>query len=512
MNGKLVIFMLSAACAAAVQSGVEPPVLGQVRDGAGRMVRIGGVAGALQVQEVEGTGEWIEPGWRIERDTGAAVLLREADGARFVLPAVEASLQLAVFAPPSQETPVVAAYAFPLTAAGDVSEVRFRVRNTGTAAVEVNRVFIAPGGAFRVSNVIPMPRALAPGGFGEIRVVFAPASGGSFTGELKINDSVWILTGASAATAGLEAFDGQAWVPVASGGSFDFGRVQPGEAVEKWFRFSLPTVTSPALSGEGFSLDWFGESFRVTFRPPGAGSYSAELSLGARTWNLTGAGAQPTPPLPSFIQLPSELQNGVQQTVEIVLAAPAAANASGTLRLEFTPETGQLGDDVAIAFLPSQSRSIGFTVRQGHSTVEFPDGGAVFQTGSTAGWITVRILFGLHSVEQRIRIAPAAVKLDAATAGRSPNVAEIVIRGIDNTRTAGQLGFTFYRTNGGIAGSFDINAGQAFAEYYSANPKLSGVFQLRAQFPISGDASLLEGVEVTLTNQSGKCETGRLKF
>lgn len=511
MTWKPFILIFVAAFAAG-QSGVETPVLGHVRDSAGRMVLITGVVGALQAQEVEAEEEWVEAGWRIERGEGTAFLLREADGARFVLPAISASLQLAVFVPPSQETPVISTYAFPMTAAGDASEVRFRVRNTGNAAVEINRVFIAPGGAFRVSNVFPIPRTLAPGGFGEIRVEFAPQAGGPFKGELKINETVWTLTGASEAVPELETYDGQAWVQVASGGNLDFGQVQPGHPLEKWFRFTLPAMAPPIISGEGFSLDWFGEGFRVTFRPSTAGSYSARMSLGARTWNLTGTGAPPAQPAPSFVQLPNELQSGAEQSVQAVLTAPASTSSSGTLRIEFEPETKQLGDDAAIVFLPSQSRSIGFTVKQGLSEVEFPDGGATFQAGSTAGWITLRMLLGSHSIEQRIRIAPAPVKLDAVVARRSPNVAEIVIRGIDNTRTASRLGFTFYRTDGSIAGSFDINVEQAFAEYYGANPKVGGVFQLRAQFPTSGDASLLEGVDVTLSNQSGICETGRLRF
>ncbi len=511
MKTRLILFTL-AACFASGQSGFEPPVLGQIRDSAGRLIRISGSPGAWQAEEVAGGREWIENGWRIEPTPAALSLIRESNGERYLLPAVVQDLQLAVFVPPAQETVVAGSFAFPMTAVGDASEVRFRVRNMGTAIIEVNRVFIAPGGPFRVSNAFPIPRTLAPGAFGEIRVEFAPQSGGSFSGELKINDTVWKLSGSSQDVPELEVYEGQSWTLVATASALDFGRIQPGQQIEKWFRFTMPPAEPPSLAGSGFTLDWFGEGFRVTCRPATPGNYSAKLSLGPRSWNLIATGEQVPQPSPSFLQLPVELESGSQQRVEIMLTSPASAAGAGTLRMEFVPETATLGDDAAAAFLPSLSRSIGFTVNPGEMAAQFPEGAATIQTGSTAGWIVLRILFGPHTVEQRIRIAPSPVKFDLATATRSTNVAEVVLRGIDNTRTAQRIAFTFYRSNGSVAGSFDIDVGQAFAEYYAANAKTGGVFQLRAQFPVSGDSTQLESVEVSLTNQPGKCDTGRLRF
>jgi hypothetical protein len=512
MRAKLIGFILVAVCAAG-QSGIEAPVMGQIRDGAGRLIRLSGAPGALQAEEMSGGEEWLEPGWWLDREGKGLTLVRESSGERYVLPMVASNLQLSVFVPPSQETPVTSTYAFPLTATGDSAEVRFRVRNTGTAIVEVNRVFIAPGGPFRVSNAFPIPRTMAPGGFGEIRVAFSPTTGGAFSGELKINDTVWTLTGVSQAVPELEVYDGQSWASVASGATLDFGRIQPGQQVDKWFRLTMPAAETPRVAGDGFTLDMFGEGFRITCRPAVPGQYSAKLALGARSWTLTATGEEPAPPTPMFVALPAAIENGVEHRVEIALASPATANVTGTLRLVFEPETAQLGDDATVAFLPSQSRSIGFSVKQGQAAPEFADGNAaLIQTGSTAGWIVLRIILGPHIVEQRVHIAPAAVKIDAATAARSANVAEIVIKGIDNARTAQRIGFKFYRTDASVAGSFDIGVGPAFKDYYAANTKSGGVFQLRAQFPVSGDSTQLESVEITLTNETGARNTGRLKF
>ncbi len=512
MSRIILTFVIAAACAAG-QGGIERPVTGQVRDAEGRLIRIHGAPGAWQTEESFEGAEWLQPGWRVENDAAGLTLVRESSGERYVLPHVASNLQLTVFVPPDQETVVSSAYAFPLTAAGDSAEVRLRVRNTGTAAVEVNRVFIAPGGPFKVSNAFPIPRTLAPGGFGEVRVSFSPTSGGSFSGELRINDTVWTLTGSSTVQAELESYDGQAWIVAPAGGTIDFGRIAEGQEAEKWFRLTLPAAAPPQLSGAGFTLALFGEGFRITCRPLAPGQITGSLLIGNRSWTLAAAGEQPAPPMPSLLPSVTSLESGAQHKVSVVLDSSAGAALTGTLRLDFEPENSGLGDDASTAFLPSMSRSIGFSVKQGGSQAEFAGGQeALVQTGSTAGWIVLKILLGPHQIEQRIRVAPASVRFDSATAARSPNVAEIVLKGLDNTRTAKRIGFRFYRTGGTVAGAFDIDLEQAFRDYYLANPNAGGVFQLRAQFPISGDASMLEGVDVTLTNQTGASETGRLRF
>ncbi len=512
MSKILFIWVIAAACASG-QGGIEPPVTGQVRDAGGRLIRILGVPGAWQTEEAPEGMEWLERGWRAETDGTDVTLVRESSGERYILPRVASNLQLTVFVPPAQETIVNAAYAFPLTAAGDSAEVRLRVRNTGTAAVEVNRVFIAPGGPFKVSNAFPIPRTLGPGGFGEVRVSFSPAASGSFSGELRINDTTWTLTGSSTVQAELETYDGQAWIATPAGGTVDFGRIAAGQEAEKWFRLTLPPVVPPQIVGAEFTLALFGEGFRITCRPPAPGHYSGNLSIGSRNWVLKAAGELEIPPRPSLIPAVSGLESGTQHKVSVVLDSPASAALNGTLRLEFEPENSGLGDDASTAFVPSLSRSIGFSVKQGESAAEFTDGReAVVQTGSTAGWIVLKILLGPHQIEQRIRIAPAPVRLDTSTAARSPNVAEIVLKGLDNTRTAKRIAFRFYRADGQVAGEFNIDVEQAFRDYYSANSKAGGVFQLRAQFPVSGDSTLLESVDVTLTNQSGVRESGRLRF
>jgi hypothetical protein len=511
---KKTLFAFAAAAALAYgQGGINLPVIGQVRDVQGRLIRISGVPGALQTRQVFKSRERLEPGWAVERTDQGIVLVNQESGERSIVPNVAADLKLAVFTPPSREDAVDSAYAFPETAVGAVSEVRFRIRNVGTAAVDINRVFIPPGSPIKTSNVFPIPRTLAPGGFGEFRVQFAPQSEGVFNAQLLVNDRAWTLTGSSISEGDLETYDGTAWKAVAAGATVTLGPVRTGEEADRWFRLTKPPATPPQVSGAGFTLYWFGEGFRIVFKSDAAGTYPAKLTSGSASWTLTATAEAEPPPAPSFVQVPDSLESGIQRAVSIVLASPAKADLTGTLRLEFQAESSALGDDAAVAFLPSASRSISFNVAAGLSEAKFlGEREAMFQTGSTAGWITLRIILGPHQLTHRIRIAPAPVKFVSPRAAKSANLAEVVVQGIDNVRATSRAGFRFLRSDGVVAGSYEVDLAELFFNYFRANPLQGGAFQLRAQFPITGDASQLESVEVSITNSQGVATTGLLRF
>lgn len=510
---KKTVFAFAAATLVYGQGGINTPTIGQVRDAEGRLIRISGLPGALQTRQVFRNRERLEPGWAVERTERGIVLVNQETGERSLVPNVAADLRLVVFTPPSQEDAVQPAYTFPETAVGSVSEVRFRIRNVGTAAIDINRVFIAPGSPIRVSNVFPIPRTLSPGGFGEFRVQFAPQSAGAFNVQLLVNDRAWTLTGSSISEGGLETYDGAAWKPVGPGSTVSLGTVRTGQEADRWFRLTKPPATPPQVSGAGFTLHWFGEGFRIVFTSAAAGTYSAKLTSGTASWTLMATAEAEPPPVPSFVQVPDSLESGIQRAVSVVLAGPAKADLTGTLRLEFQPESAALGDDAAVAFLPSASRSISFNVAAGQSEAKFSgDREAVFQTGSTAGWITLRIMLGPHQLTHRIRIAPAPVKFVSPRAVKSGILAEVILPGLDNMRSVHRVSFRFLRVDGVVAGSYEADLAEPFLNYFRANPLQGGAFQLRAQFSITGDAAQLESVEVTITNSQGAAATGLLRF
>ncbi|MGI8742470.1 MAG: hypothetical protein ACR2NN_07840 [Bryobacteraceae bacterium] len=50
-----------------------------------------------------------------------------------------------------------------------------------------------------------------------------------------------------------------------------------------------------------------------------------------------------------------------------------------------------------------------------------------------------------------------------------------------------------------------------FRRYFGAG-KAGGAFQLRATFPVTGDATQIAGVDVEMTNSAGIAKTQRISF
>src|SRR5579884_2270101 len=70
--------------------------------------------------------------------------------------------------------------------AGDSREIRFRVRNTGTAAVTLQTVKVA-GQGFSMGSAPSLPYIIAPSNFVEFRVVFTPSAVGSYSASVSAN-------------------------------------------------------------------------------------------------------------------------------------------------------------------------------------------------------------------------------------------------------------------------------------------------------------------------------------
>jgi hypothetical protein len=96
---------------------------------------------------------------------------------------------------------------------------------------------------------------------------------------------------------------------------------------------------------------------------------------------------------------------------------------------------------------------------------------------------------------------------------RSAAGLEIRVTGFDNTRSLGSLTFTFYDAAGKPIppGAIRADAAKDFASYF-ASSGLGGVFQLRAVFPVNGDASGVVSCEATLSNSAGTTTTQRTFF
>jgi hypothetical protein len=205
---------------------------------------------------------------------------------------------------------------------------------------------------------------------------------------------------------------------------------------------------------------------------------------------------------------PASAQQG---TVRINFDAPSKTSGIGSVSLSFRSTPNGMADP-SVAFAGGGQSST-FTVAPGDAQGQFTGGAtAFFQTGTTAGMLTITAQLGTAMDEQTILISPAAVAVTSAQATRSTGTIEIDLTGFDNTRTAGPLAFTFFDAAGGTIapGAIRTDNTAGFANYFQMS--LGGSFLLKAIFPISGDSSQIKAFSVTLTNGAGTASTDKVVF
>lgn len=517
---RIALFLLSAACLFA-QSGLQPPVLGHYRDDAGRLIRLQGLPGALTAIESEDQEqpEALAPGWDLVREEGLPPqLLRLATGERFAVPMAEGGLTLYVRVTADREETVGDSFDFPATAPGETADIRFRVRNTGTAGVTVTKLALS-GKGFTLIDAFSPPRVIAPGFTADFTVRFQPEVAGSHTAKLQINDRIYDLRAGSQPQPRVEVQSGGTWVALSANGPQDLGSVEQGGKLETPLRIVIPDgatapTTPPTIHGDGFRLAVTGIDFAVWFEPKVTGPHTATLSFADRIYTLTATAIEAAPPKPLLSIRTTTMDSGRQEFLSIRLTAAARAAATGLLRMEFIPAASELGDDPSIVFLPAKNRLAAFSIANGSMDAMFNGSPQlILQTGATAGTIVLRMSLGAHNEEIRVAIAPSAVRVESPRASRGSNILEVTLSGIDNTRSAGKLGFRFYLADGSpVGGLIEVDAAEAFRNYYAANPTATGTFSLRASFLASGPVERLDSVEVTVVNKDGAANTGRLRF
>ena len=310
---------------------------------------------------------------------------------------------------------------------------------------------------------------------------------------------------------------------------FDLGTVFAGDAAQVQFRLRNMAAGPAVLNylevrGTGFepknplalpltlqpqaSVD-----FTITFSAPDPGTYSAALVSEGVSVILT-AKVETGPPLPVpqvIVHLASPL-NGFRGIVQVKFDAPALRGGSGTVNLDFNSyPAGAI--DRSVVFL-NGTRTDAFTFAAGDTEGQFHGvlGGA-FQTGTTAGTLTLTARVGSLSAQAAVTIAPASVSLAKSEGVRAAASVEVRLTGYDNTRTAGPLVFTFFDQAGNpiAPGTIRADAGTVFEEFYQTSD-MGGVFLLRAVFPVSGDASRVAAFEASISNSEGTTLIPRTNF
>lgn len=429
-----------------------------------------------------------------------------------------ASAQLAIVRPDgASDIPITAAsLEVGAAPAGDFLDTRLRVRNTGVVAAVLSTIEIS-GVGFSLEGTPPLPLTMPANGNADFRVRFRPSGPGSYSGTLRVNRSISLLIRGSAA-AGLSLLLERDRSLITIDRTLEFGTVTAGERgrlallIRNEAAGEIP-VRQLNVAGTGFLLSQdlpstvkAGEEarFEILCAPVKSGFLSGTLHFDGRTFTLAALAREPETPS-ALIELDADAaRSGKQSRVRVKLAAPARVSVGGTLRLEFKPAVEASAGDAAIQFLGNSSREIPVFVEAGSAAVALQDKpDAVFQTGTTAGTIVLRLKLGSEDREISIAVPPEAPRVDTVEMKRGAGSVEVVVTGFDNHRTSGNIVFTFTDAAGRDLPAVSAEAGPSFARYFRES-EFGGLFRLRASFPVTGgDAASLARVAVKLANGIG---------
>jgi hypothetical protein len=236
------------------------------------------------------------------------------------------------------------------------------------------------------------------------------------------------------------------------------------------------------------------------------------LEVNQKSFRLQGTGLAPPLPRPVILLDPGEAASGRNVRMMIRLESGTRTDGSGEARISFEPALPHLTDDPAIVFSAGAGRRLPFWVARGNDIALFGQAQEVWiQTGATAGRITITAVLGDHREQAILDIRPSPVVIDSLKATRGSFSLEVEMAGFDNTRSAGQVVFSFYNTAGQALtpGRITIDAASEFRRHFEAS-NLGGVFALRAGFPVTGDVSAVAAVEVEITNSVGVTRSERV--
>ena len=446
----------------------------------------------------------------------------------FVLPRLNAEFVLYQLSDEGQETPVVSRIAMNDTTAGDVSEVRFRLRNTGKKNDFVKSAYVR-GAGFTISGTPSLPFLVLPGLNIDFRLRFQPNGPGTFSGTLYVNDLQVFVLGRAPDVASVWVDQGGSWRMVTNLDEVDFGRILAHTTGTLRFAFRntgglTVRVGSVQVSPGAFTL--IGSLsvplelppgreavFSLQFAPLRGGIFRSTLLVDGRTVRLAGSAYEPPLPEPLLTFPSATYESGRQLPLVVRFAEPARGNGVMQLALSFVPRQGA-PDDPAIQFVSNFTRQLTFDVRTGDETLLWKGNPELlFQTGTTAGVIRFTVTFGSASRSAEFVIPPSSPYVEPPLVQRTLSSVVVTLSGFDNSRSLTALSFTWYHKDGSVIGGAPLVSavGPAFARYFSGYGG-GGGFSLRAAFPVSGSPENIAGLVLEATNETGSTRTVRVGF
>jgi hypothetical protein len=270
------------------------------------------------------------------------------------------------------------------------------------------------------------------------------------------------------------------------------------------------TIPSGALPG-GLQLN---AATGVISGTPAAGGTStftvtatdARGQFGSKTLSIT-ISLPPTPPTTIGIGTTT------QPAVSLTLSAPYPLEIKGFMTLTFASSVG--GTDDMVRFT-NGTRSLDFTVPANTTQAIFPTvQNAAILTGTVAGTITT--VASMTAGGQDITPSPAPVNtittaaavpvITAVTLQQAAGGVNVVVTGYSNTREVASGSFTFAVSGGNTISqaALTVQLASAYTTWFNnaASNATGGQFKLTVPFSVSGSATAVTKVTVTLTNSKG---------
>ena len=208
--------------------------------------------------------------------------------------------------------------------------------------------------------------------------------------------------------------------------------------------------------------------------------------------------------------LPATATSGTQVMAAAAFDSPFPVDVTVKLTLTFAPASG--ADDPNIQF-SNGGRTASETIPAGAMT---PLATIGVQTGTVAGVITITAqLFAADGTDITPSPAPSRSISIGATSPTISNVTmtanatglTVTLAGFDPTRSITQAAFTFAPASGSTlqTSTFIVPAQSLFSAWFqsSASTPYGSEFSFTVPFTISGGASSIASVSVTLTNSTG---------
>ncbi len=412
---------------------------------------------------------------------------------------------------------------------GDTVTRQFVVKNQTTDTVDVNTLAIA-GSAFQLVDAPTAPFQLAAGEEKRFSVVFTAALTGDNVGAMQVGLRTIELRGEGVqARETLSVEENGSLRVLSNGGLVDFGSTYRDTVASRSFVISnqatIPVMVSPVvLNAAQFRLPapvatpltlQPGDqvSFTVEFAPTSSGDKTGSLQVGAVTVEVKGTAFEAPVPTPSLSFDKTSYGNGEQGHVSVTLESAAAIPLTGNLFLNFTPADASFTPEPGAMFLSGSSKSIPISFALGATQGTFNGANTIdFQTGTTAGTLQFTFELGGQTQNSSFTLAAAGPTVDSLFSQVSTSQIEIRVNGFDNTRSASQMRFTFYNRQGAAIGSpISADVASKFSVFFAATDA-GGLFSVQAIFPVTGDTSVIGGVDVELTNSAGTTRAQRLNF